>query len=191
MSGKCKTLMFSRLFNLKLIKNLENTLNVHSIESFGTHDGPGVRMVVFLQGCKLKCIYCHNPDTIDTKSLNSREYSVDELVETALKLKPYFGSKGGVTISGGEPLLQSKRIIPFFQKLKSFGVHTNIDTNGRILNHYTRKLIEDYTDLVMLDIKHMTEEGYQYITGQKNVKTTFYFAAYMEYIKKPCGCVMF
>lgn len=142
-------------------------------------------MVVFLQGCKLKCLYCHNPDTIDTKSLHSREYTVDELVKTAIKLKPYFGKKGGVTVSGGEPLLQSKALIPFFKKLKELGIHTTIDTNGRILNHYTRELIQEHTDLVMLDIKHMTEEGYQFITGQKNVKTTFYFAAFMEYVKKP------
>ena len=151
---------------------------MHSIESFGTHDGPGVRMVLFLQGCKLKCLYCHNPDTIDT--LGGKEYHVDELVEMALKLKPYFGKKGGVTVSGGEPLLQSKALIPFFKRLKAEGIHTNIDTNGRLLNHFTEELLDEYADLVMLDIKHMTEEGYEYITGQRNKETTFNFAKHRE-----------
>ncbi|WP_345272343.1 pyruvate formate-lyase-activating protein [Flaviramulus aquimarinus] len=151
---------------------------MHSIESFGTHDGPGVRMVLFLQGCKLKCLYCHNPDTIDTTGGIS--YPIEELVEMAVKMKPYFGKKGGVTVSGGEPLLQSKALIPFFKRLKQESIHTNIDTNGRLLNHFTEELLDEYTDLVMLDIKHMTEEGYKYITGQKNKETTFNFAKYRE-----------
>ncbi|SHI29472.1 pyruvate formate lyase activating enzyme [Algibacter luteus] len=153
-------------------------LNVHSIESFGTHDGPGVRMVLFLQGCKLKCLYCHNPDTIDTAG--GKEYHIDELVKMAIKLKPYFGKKGGVTVSGGEPLLQSKALIPFFKRLKEEGIHTNIDTNGRVLNHFSEELIDKYADLVMLDVKHMTEEGYEYITGQRNKETTFNFAKHRE-----------
>jgi pyruvate formate lyase activating enzyme len=168
------------MLNLKtrLIKTQDNILNVHSIESFGTHDGPGVRMVLFLQGCKLKCLYCHNPDTIDTHG--GREYHIDELVEMAIKLKPFFGKKGGVTVSGGEPLLQSKALVPFFKRLKDEGIHTNIDTNGRVLNHFSKELIDDYADLVMLDIKHMTEAGYEYITGQKNKETTFNFAKHRE-----------
>ena len=156
----------------------ENILNVHSIESFGTHDGPGIRMVVFLQGCKLKCQYCHNPDTIDTTG--GQEYSIDNLVERAIKMKPYFGEKGGVTVSGGEPLLQAQNLIPFFKKLKEEEIHTNIDTNGRILNHFAKELLDKHTDLVMLDIKHMTEEGFQKITGVKNKETTFNFAKYRE-----------
>ena len=154
------------------------TLNVHSIESFGTHDGPGIRTVIFLQGCKLKCVYCHNPDAIAMEG--GHEYNVDELVERVLKMKPYFGSNGGVTVSGGEPLLQAKALIPFFKKLKKAGIHTNIDTNGRILNHFTKELLDDYTDLVMLDIKHMTEEGYQSITGMRNKETTFNLAKHRE-----------
>ncbi|WP_298534685.1 pyruvate formate-lyase-activating protein [uncultured Algibacter sp.] len=151
---------------------------MHSIESFGTHDGPGVRMVVFLQGCKLKCLYCHNPDTIDTHG--GKAYHINELAEMAAKMKPYFGKKGGVTVSGGEPLLQSKALIPFFKKLKAANIHTNIDTNGRLLNHFTEELLDEYADLVMLDIKHMTEAGYEYITGQKNKETTFNFAKHRE-----------
>lgn len=153
-------------------------LRVHSIESFGTHDGPGIRLVVFLQGCKLKCLYCHNPDTIETGG--GTLYTIEELVEIALKMKPYFGRKGGVTVSGGEPLLQAKELIPFFKRLKEEGIHTNIDTNGRILNTYTIELLDNYTDLVMLDIKHMTEEGYFELTGQRCKETTFNFAKHRE-----------
>ena len=153
-------------------------MRVHSIESFGTHDGPGIRLVIFLQGCKLKCLYCHNPDTIETTG--GKEYEIEELMEIALKMKPYFGKKGGVTVSGGEPLLQAKELIPFFKRLKKEGIHTNIDTNGRILNKFTKELLDEYVDLVMLDIKHMTEEGYEALTGMRNKETTFNFAAHRE-----------
>ncbi|MCB9426892.1 MAG: pyruvate formate lyase-activating protein [Flavobacteriales bacterium] len=156
----------------------KQTLRVHSIESFGTHDGPGIRMVVFLQGCKLKCQYCHNPDTLDTQG--GKDYAIDDLVKRAVNMKPYFGKDGGVTVSGGEPMLQATELITFFKKLKDEGIHTNIDTNGRILNHPAIELLDNYADLVMLDIKSMTEEGYQRITGQKNKETTFNFAQHRE-----------
>jgi len=135
-------------------------------------------MVVFLQGCKLKCQYCHNPDSIDTHG--GTEYEIEDLVQMALNMKSYFGKMGGVTVSGGEPMLQSPNLIPFFKRLKEEGIHTNIDTNGRILNHAAIELLDDYADLVMLDIKHMTEEGYQKITGVKNKETTFTFAKHRE-----------
>ncbi len=170
-------------FKIKDIKTRENILKVHSIETFGTHDGPGVRCVVFLQGCKLKCQYCHNPDTIAMDG--GKAYSVEDLFQVILKAKPYFGKKGGVTISGGEPLLQAKALIPLFKKLKAEGIHTALDTNGRILNHFAMELMDELTDLVMLDIKHMTEEGYQEITGQKNKQTTFNLAEYREKSNKP------
>ncbi|WP_051238804.1 pyruvate formate-lyase-activating protein [Gaetbulibacter saemankumensis] len=166
------------LLKLKPIKTEDNILRVHSLESFGTHDGPGIRFVMFLQGCKLKCLYCHNPDTINTTG--GKEYEVEELVQMAINLKPYFGRKGGVTVSGGEPLLQSKALIPFFKRLKEEGIHTNLDTNGRLLNHFAIDLLDNYADLVMLDIKHMTEEGYQALTGQRNKETTFEFAKHRE-----------
>lgn len=161
-----------------MIQTNNNILRVHSIESFGTHDGPGIRMVVFLQGCKLKCLYCHNPDTIDTHG--GKEYHIETLVQMAVKDKAYFGKKGGVTVSGGEPLLQSKALVTFFKRLKEEGINTNIDTNGRVLNHFTEDLLDNYADLVMLDIKHMTEEGYKALTGQRNKNTTFTFAKYRE-----------
>ncbi|WP_343069109.1 pyruvate formate-lyase-activating protein [Hyunsoonleella aquatilis] len=171
------------ILKYKVIQHTDNILHVHSIESFGTHDGPGIRMVIFLQGCKLRCKYCHNPDTIDTHG--GKDYHIEDLVQMALKEKAYFGKKGGVTVSGGEPLLQAKELIPFFKRLKEEGIHTNLDTNGRLLNHFSEELLDNYTDLVMLDIKHMTEEGYQFITGQKNKDTTFTFAKYREASGKP------
>ena len=151
---------------------------MHSIESFGTHDGPGLRMVIFLQGCKLKCQYCHNPDTIDTHG--GEEHHIEDLVQRAIKMKSYFGDKGGVTVSGGEPLLQAHNLVPFFKRLKEEGIHTNLDTNGRLLNHPAMELLDKYTDLVMLDIKHMTEEGFRRITGKQNKETTFNFAKHRE-----------
>ena len=135
-------------------------------------------MVVFLQGCKLKCLYCHNPDSISMTG--GKEYDIEELVQMAINQKPYFGKKGGVTVSGGEPLLQAKKLIPFFKRLKEEGINTNVDTNGRILNRFSKELLDDYADLVMLDIKHMTEEGYQYLTGMPAKETAFNFAKYRE-----------
>lgn len=155
----------------------DNTLAVHSIESFGTHDGPGIRLVIFLQGCKLKCRYCHNPDTIATTG--GTLYTIDDLVNRAVRMKPYFANGGGVTVSGGEPLLQAKNLIPFFNRLKEEGIHTNLDTNGRIMNHFSEEL-SAIADLAMLDIKHPTEEGYRDITGEKNKDIALRFAAMRE-----------
>lgn len=123
-------------------------------------------------------MYCHNPDTIETSG--GMEYEIEDLVKMAIRMKPYFRKMGGVTVSGGEPLLQAQGLIPFFKRLKEEGIHTNVDTNGRVLNNFTKELIDTYADLVMLDIKHMTEEGYEYITGMRLKETTFNFARYRE-----------
>lgn len=131
-----------------------------------------------MQGCKLRCQYCHNPDTIDTHG--GTEYNIEDLVQRAINMKSYFGKEGGVTVSGGEPMLQSANIIPFFKRLKEEGINTNIDTNGRILNHAAIELLDNYADLVMLDIKHVTEEGFQKITGEKNKDLSFNFANHRE-----------
>jgi pyruvate formate lyase activating enzyme len=112
-------------------------------------------------------------------------YTIEDLFEKIMKSKPYFGKKGGVTFSGGEPLLQAKALVPMFKMLKAEGIHTALDTNGRILNHFAKELLDNYTDLVMLDVKHMTEEGYEYITGKKNNQTTFTFSKYREDSQKP------
>ncbi len=162
---------------------MSEKLKVHSIESFGTHDGPGIRMVVFLQGCNLKCLYCHNPDTI---SLHGGSlYDIDELVKRAVNMKPYFGKLGGVTVSGGEPLLQNKALIPFFSKLKQEGIHTNIDTNGTIFSDTVKLLLDDYADLIMVDIKHTNEEGYNKLTGSTQLSNNMKIINHREESGKP------
>ena len=144
---------------------------IHSLESFGSVDGPGVRYVIFLSGCAMRCQFCHNPDTWNMQA--GTPYTADELLEKALRYRSYWGSKGGITVSGGEPLLQIDFLLELFTKAKEKGVHTTLDTCG---NPFTReepffskfeKLME-VTDLVMLDIKHMDEEQHVLLTGQKN-----------------------
>ncbi|MDR0314926.1 MAG: pyruvate formate lyase-activating protein [Oscillospiraceae bacterium] len=135
---------------------------IHSIESLGGHDGPGLRVVVFFQGCPLRCIYCHNPDTWE--SCGNIRLSVDELIGKILRYKPYFSRNGGVTASGGEPLLQAEFIYEFFKRLKEMGIHTALDTAGSIVTSEIPKLLT-VTDQVILDIKHAQREKYGEITG--------------------------
>jgi pyruvate formate lyase activating enzyme len=156
-------------------------INVHSVESLGTYDGPGIRLVLFLQGCNFKCLYCANPDTIERKT--GRPYATEDVLKMARNQRPFFGKKGGITVSGGEPLLQASGLIPIFKALKEDGFNTCIDTNGGVLNDSVKELLE-YTDLVLLDIKQMDEEAHQTITGVKN-HLTLRFAAYLAEIGKP------
>ena len=158
-------------------------LRVHSIESFGTHDGPGIRMVIFLQGCNLKCLYCHNPDTINLQG--GTEHDLEDLVKRAVNMKPYFGQFGGVTISGGEPLLQSKALIPFFTALKQEGIHTNVDTNGSVFNASTQELIDNLADLLMIDIKHTNELGYNQLTSGIGIDKVLKLVEHREATKRP------
>lgn len=135
---------------------------LHSIESMGLNDGPGVRMVVFFQGCKIRCAYCHNPDT--WKLGDGFETTSGALLEKALKFKPYFErSGGGVTCSGGEPLLQPEFLLDFLKKCKGAGLHTALDTAGFGIGRYEEIL--EVTDLVLLDIKHVDRRGYRQLTG--------------------------
>ena len=144
---------------------------VHSLESFGSVDGPGVRYVIFLSGCAMRCQFCHNPDTWQMKT--GTEYTADELLEKACRYRSYWGSKGGITVSGGEPLLQIDFLIELFKKAKKQGIHTTLDTSG---NPYTEEgpwhekweELMKYTDLVMLDIKHIDEEQHKILTGCTN-----------------------
>ena len=131
---------------------------VHSLQSLGTVDGPGLRYVVFLQGCPLRCVYCHNPDTWDPAG--GAVMDTEELVEKILRCRPYFGAEGGVTVSGGEPLLQAEFVTQLFARLKQEGVHTALDTSGAGDLGKVPALLT-VTDLVLLDLKFPTEEGYR------------------------------
>ena len=135
---------------------------VHSIQSLGTVDGPGVRFVVFLQGCNLRCKCCHNPDT--WALLDGTEYEATEIVEKALRYKEYFGSEGGITLSGGEPLLQANFALDVFSLCKDAGINTCLDTSGSILNDTAKGLLSQ-TDRVLLDIKYTDDVLYQENVG--------------------------
>ncbi len=155
-------------------------IKLHSIETFWAHEWPGLRIVFFTQWCLMKCLYCHNPDTI--KMDGWTEYSPEELLEKAYKSKPYFWSKWWVTMSGWECLLQARDLIPFFKLLKEHWFHTCLDTNGFILNDDVKELLE-YTDLVLLDIKHFYEDEHKKLTWVSNTPI-FSFAKYLDEIQK-------
>ncbi len=135
---------------------------VHSIQSLGTVDGPGIRFVVFTQGCNLRCGCCHNPDTWDISG--GTEYSPNEIVEKAIRFKEYFGNDGGITVSGGEPLLQAEFVKEIFELSKANGINTCLDTSGSILNESVKALLSQ-TDRVLLDIKYTDEDGYNNYVG--------------------------
>lgn len=157
-------------------------IRVHSYESMGTFDGPGLRLVAFLQGCNFRCLYCANPDTIDLCG-ESKEVAADEIVKMAVSQKPFFGKKGGVTFSGGEPTLQAAELIPLCVKLKSEGVHICIDTNGSIWNDDVAELMK-YVDLVLLDVKQYNPERHKLLTGRSNANT-LRLAKWLEEHGKP------
>lgn len=135
---------------------------IHSVQTMGTVDGPGIRCVVFFQGCPLRCGFCHNPDTWDVNG--GIEVSAEQLLNQILRVKPYFGKEGGVTISGGEPLMQAQFAAELFHLCKQKGIHTALDTSGCILNEQTRK-VSELADLILLDIKFKNESLYQQYTG--------------------------
>ncbi len=155
---------------------------IHSFESFGTVDGPGIRFVIFMQGCSLKCKYCHNRDTWDL--CGGTQYTLEEVLEKIEKYKNYFmPSGGGVTVSGGEPLLQLEFVTELFTILKKENIHTAIDTSGNfIITEDIKKLI-DLTDLFLLDIKCINDEICKSLTGVSN-KQELAFARYLSSIKK-------
>lgn len=128
---------------------------IHSLESFGTVDGPGIRFVTFLQGCPLRCQYCHNPDTWDKNRAVKYEYTPQELLEEVLRYKSFIRN-GGVTLTGGEPLVQAEFAREYFRLCREAGLHTALDTSGAICNEQTLAVL-DYTDLLMLDIKALDE----------------------------------
>ncbi|MGN0814526.1 MAG: pyruvate formate-lyase-activating protein [Candidatus Coproplasma sp.] len=158
---------------------------IHSFESFGTVDGPGIRFVVFMQGCPMRCLYCHNPDTWNPSSGQIR--SAEEVAARALRYKNYFTGGGGVTVSGGEPTLQAEFVCELFKILKQNGVHTALDTSGITYSRENKARLDElleYTDLVLLDIKHIDEEKHVKLTGHSN-KNVLEFARYLSQIDKP------
>ena len=141
----------------------------HSIESFGTVDGPGIRLVLFLQGCPLRCLYCHNPDTWEPSK--NKAITADEVIEKYLKNKSFL-KNGGITVSGGEPLLQIDFLIELFRKCKEKDIHTALDTSGIVYNEKEPKFMEliKYVDLVLLDIKHINNEKHIELTAVPNIQ---------------------
>ena len=135
---------------------------VHSFQSLGTLDGPGVRFVVFLQGCNLRCGCCHNPDTWEMAG--GTEYEAAEIVKRAARFREYFGEEGGVTVSGGEPLLQAAFVAELFEKCHEEGINTCLDTSGSIWNTDVESLLR-HTDRVLLDIKYTSDEKYREYVG--------------------------
>ena len=167
--------------NMKgLVRKMEG--RIHSIETFGTVDGPGVRYVIFVQGCPMRCQYCHNPDTWEINAGTLRE--ADELLEDFEKYRPYL-TNGGLTVTGGEPLLQMDFMIDLFKKAKLKDVHTCIDSSGVVFNRKSEKFMEKlkellkYTDLIMLDIKHIDDEQHKILTGHSN-SNILDFARYLD-----------
>ena len=160
---------------------------IHSSESFGTVDGPGIRYVLFMQGCPMRCLYCHNPDTWEIGK--GVEMSADEVLAN-YKKNSVFYKNGGLTVTGGEPLLQIDFLLELFTKAKAQGIHTCIDTSGITYNpnnvSYNEKLINllSKTDLVMLDIKHIDREKHIELTGKDNTNI-LEFAKLLDSIGKP------
>ncbi len=160
---------------------------IHSLESFGSVDGPGVRFIIFTTGCAMRCQFCHNPDTWEMSK--GTEYTADELLKRAVRYRSYWGQEGGITVSGGEPLLQIDFVTELFEKAHTMGIHTSLDTSG---NPFTReepffskfqKLME-VTDLLLVDIKHIDDEQHKILTGHSN-KNILDMTRYLSDIKKP------
>lgn len=157
------------------------TLKVHSYESMGTYDGPGLRLVVFLQGCPFRCLYCANPDTIPYEG--GTETDITEILQMAIRQKPFFGKRGGVTFSGGEPTLQAKALIPLVEQLHENGINVCLDSNGGIWNSDVEKLLS-LTDLVLLDVKEFNPQRHEALTGRSNSQT-LRTAAWLQEHGKP------
>lgn len=156
---------------------------IHSFFAGGTVDGPGIRYVIFVKGCPLRCKYCHNPDTWTQE--NALLYDTDQIVEEALRYKGYFATGGGVTVTGGEPLMQLDFIIELFKKLHEKKIHTACDTSGIIFDRSNKELMAKfdelikYVDLFLLDIKHINNEEHIKLTGKPNTNILD-FARYLS-----------
>lgn len=149
---------------------------VNSFQSFATLDGPGVRFAVFMQGCPLRCACCHNPETWGTGG--GTEYSADEVFAKVLRCREYFGAEGGITVSGGEPLMQANFVAELFKKCRENGVHTCLDTSGCIINNDVEDLLK-FTDYCLLDIKYTDDERYRKYVGC-DIKTPLEFLGLLQ-----------
>ena len=158
--------------------------NIHSIESCGTVDGPGIRFVVFTQGCPLRCQYCHNPDTWDYNG-EKNLISVEEILKQYDGVKEFCG--GGITVTGGEPLVQIEFVTELFKQAQQKSIHTALDTSGLLFNPNNTNKIDEllkYTSLVLLDIKHIDDEEHKKLTKHSN-ENILNFAKYLSKINKP------
>jgi pyruvate formate-lyase 1-activating enzyme len=155
---------------------------VSSTESMGTVDGPGIRFVIFGQGCPLRCLYCHNPETWDPKKAN-HIYTPEELIKLVLRYKSFIEDNGGVTFSGGEPLMQAAFVEAFFKLCKENRLHTTLDTSGFYLTDAVKSALNQ-TDLVLLDIKSVDPEQHILLT-RASIQNSFRFLDYLQEIKKP------
>lgn len=161
--------------------------HIHSTESFGSVDGPGVRFVIFTQGCRMRCEFCHNPDT--WKIGTGQEYTADELLDKAERFREYWGKNGGITVSGGEPLLQLDFLIELFKKAKERNIHTTLDTCGKPFTTeepFFSKFNElmKNTDLLLFDIKHIDDAKHRELTQHGN-QNILEMATYLSRIQKP------
>ena len=163
------------------------TGHIHQLESFGCADGPGSRFIIFFQGCHMRCKFCHNPDTWDMTK--GKDYTSDELIKEALACRSYWGKKGGITVSGGEPLLQIDFLLELFTKAKEKGINTCIDTAGGPFTQEGEwfskfeKLMQ-VTDILLMDIKHINDKEHIELTGQKRDNIVQMFR-YLDQINKP------
>ncbi|MGP1491859.1 MAG: pyruvate formate-lyase-activating protein [Prevotella fusca] len=169
------------------LKTDDNMLQVHSIESFGSVDGPGIRFVIFLKGCTMRCQYCHNPDTWSRAGGQLR--SVDDVLAQAQRYQSYWGEKGGITVSGGESLLQIHSLTELFRKAKSLGINTCLDTSAQPFSRDSSSFpafeeLMKYTDLILLDIKHIDSDAHKQLTGWRN-ENILDCARYLSDIGKP------
>lgn len=156
--------------------------NIHSIETCGTVDGPGIRFVVFTKGCPMRCLYCHNPDTWEMNG--GEKMTASQILEKYEGVKEF--CKGGITVTGGEPLVQIEFVTELFKIFKEKNIHTALDTSGVLFDRNHREKIDEllkYTDLVLLDIKHIDEEEHKKLTGHSN-KNILDFAKYLSEINK-------
>ena len=156
-------------------------IKVHSYESMGTYDGPGLRLVVFLQGCPFRCLYCANPDTITFDGGAPTE--IEDIVKMAVSQKPFFGKRGGVTFSGGEPTSQAKELLPLVERLHEEGINVCIDTNGGVWNPAVEALFSKI-DLALLDVKQINPARHESLTGRSNSQTLA-TAKWLEDNQKP------